>query len=83
MPDQTEIAALKDRITELEARVNFLYQRLNIAYEKNPDTRNAKVVDVLKQGSYVEAVRLYHELYNANMVEAKRAVDALKAQLGL
>ena len=44
---------------------------------------NARVVDILKKGTKIEAIKIYREIYNCGLAEAKQAVDAIEARLGL
>lgn len=83
MSAETEFIALKARVAELEDRIEFLYRHLNIEYVANPQAANAKVVALVKKGSLIEAIKLYREIYNVGLAEAKRAVDQIQAGLGM
>jgi ribosomal protein L7/L12 len=78
-----EIARLRVRVAELEARIDFLYKKLGIEYIDNPRMANAKVEELVKNGNKIEAIKIYRELYNAGLAEAKNAIDDLETRLGL
>lgn len=78
-----EITRLRVRVAELEDRVEFLYRKLGIEYIENPGMANAKLEELLRKGSKIEAVKVYRELYNTGLAEAKSAIDDLEARLGL
>ena len=82
MPSESEILALRARIAELESRVDYLYNHLGIAHVKDTSMAEARVVEVLKKGNKIEAIKMYREIYNCGLAEAKQAVDAIEARLG-
>jgi len=44
---------------------------------------DAKVIDMLKKGNKIEAIKIYREIYDVGLAEAKQAVDRIEARLGL
>ncbi|HEX9334124.1 MAG TPA: ribosomal protein L7/L12 [Anaerolineales bacterium] len=82
MSSESEILALRSRIAELESRVDFLYSHLGIVYPQNTSMEDARVIDMLKKGNKIEAIKIYREIYNCGLAEAKQAVDNLEARLG-
>lgn len=82
MSPESEILALRARIAELESRVDFLYRHLGIAYVQNTSMGDAGVIDMLKKGNKIEAIKIYREIYNCGLAEAKQAVDAIEVRLG-
>jgi ribosomal protein L7/L12 len=83
MSADSEIIALRARVAGLEARIDFLYHHLNIEFVEDTLQRDAKVIEMIKQGSIIEAIKIYRELYNVGLAEAKKAVDGLQARMGL
>ena len=83
MSTESEILALRSRINELEARLEFLYNHLNITYSNSPDEANKKVMEMLIRGNKIEAIKIYREIHNVGLAEAKRAVDGMETRLGL
>jgi ribosomal protein L7/L12 len=83
MSSEEEITRLRVRVAELEDRIEFLYKKLGVEYIENPRMANAKLEELLKKGNKIEAVKVYRELYNTGLAEAKNAVDAIETKLGL
>lgn len=82
MTGESEILALRARIAELEYRLEFVYKHLRIEYPADPEMANRQVVDMLKRGNKIEAVKLYREIYNVGLAEAKQAVYGIESRLG-
>lgn len=83
MTAESEILALRARVAELESRVDFLYNRLGITHVRDTGLAEARVVETLKKGNKIEAIKIYREIYNCGLAEAKQAVDAIEVRLGL
>ena len=83
MTIESEILALRARIAELESRVDFLHNHLGVAQGKNAGMAEARVIDMLKKGSKIEAIKIYREIYNCGLAEAKKAVESIESRLGL
>lgn len=82
--EQVEISSLRGRVSQLEARLEFLYKHLGISYtEDSYPTDNPQVVAALRANNMIEAIRLYHKAYNVGLAEAKTAVEEMRARLGL
>ena len=77
MTDEYEMIQLRARIAELEARVDYLYNRLNIEKLENTQNIDSKIIELVKQGNKIEAVKVYRAMYNVGLKEAKDAVDQL------
>lgn len=84
MVTETEIQLLRSRVNELEDRLKFLYQRLNIDYaDPNSDPiLSPQIQDALRRGNKIEAIKLYRELTGVGLAEAKQAVDSFESRLG-
>ena len=83
MSNESEILALRARVAELESRVDFLYNHLGIAHVKDTGIAEARVIEMLKRGSKIEAIKIYREIYDCGLAEAKQAVDRIEVRLGL
>lgn len=77
--DQHDFDSLKARVAELEDKLKFLYDRMNIEYmdEDAVRTVNSKVRALLLKGNKIEAIKVYREIYNVGLAEAKQAIDAM------
>ena len=82
--EQEQIFNLKSQINKLQAQINFLYKHLNLEYieDVNPADDPA-VINVLRTGNVIEAIKIYRERHDAGLAEAKIAVDEIRARLGL
>jgi ribosomal protein L7/L12 len=60
-----------------------LYNRLGITHVRDTGLAEARVVETLKKGNKIEAIKIYREIYNCGLAEAKQAVDAIEVRLGL
>jgi large subunit ribosomal protein L7/L12 len=82
MSPESEILALRARIAELEGRVDFLYRHLGITFTANTSMGDVRVIDMLKRGNKIEAIKIYREIYDVGLAEAKQAIDNLESRLG-
>jgi ribosomal protein L7/L12 len=82
MSSESEMLALRARVAELESRVDYLYQHLGVSYFPERGMGDAKVIDMLKLGNKIEAIKIYREIYKVGLAEAKQAVDNLEKRLG-
>jgi hypothetical protein len=83
MTVETDLIALKARIGELEDRLKYLYKFLRIEYSEDPNAANAKVIELIRKGNKIEAIKIYREIHNVGLAEAKWAVDGIEAGLGM
>jgi ribosomal protein L7/L12 len=81
--DQRQIAELKDRVGKLEAQVQFLYQHLGVTFKFDPGSSDdPRVIAMLPKGDKIGAIKVYREIYNVGLPEAKTAVEGLQSRLG-
>lgn len=81
MSTEQEVMILRGRIAELERRLDFIYRRLGIEYVDNPGMADSHIISLLKKGSKLEAIKAYRELTNADLAEAKRAVEKIESSM--
>jgi UDP-N-acetylmuramoylalanine-D-glutamate ligase len=82
--EQQEIFALKGRISQLEARLEFLYKHLDVKFvEDSRATDDPKVVAALKANDVVKAIQLVRASTNVSLPEAQLAVEEMRSRLGL
>ena len=80
MVTEADLLLLKSRINELEDRLKFLYDRLNIDYA-NPNSNpilSPKIQEALRRGNKIEAIKIYRELTGLGLAEAKDAIDKVE-----
>lgn len=83
MSTEQDLINLRARVAELENRLDFLYKKLGVEYSDNPNFVDARIVEFLKKGNKIEAIKIYRDLTNAGLAEAKNAVEDIEAKLGL
>lgn len=79
MLSETEVQLLQLRVTELEDRLKFIYRQLKIDYAAPQSSADAalspQVQDALRSGNKIAAIKIYRELTNVGLAEAKDAID--------
>jgi len=81
--DQYDFDTLKARVAELEDKMKFLIRRLNIEYIEGDVAQavDSKVREHLLKGNKIEAIKVYREIYNVGLAEAKQVIDAMEQNL--
>ena len=73
-----DVAMLQSRVAKLERTVAFLLEKLEIAYEDQPDSRvSAAVRGMVEKGNKIGAIQQYREETGAGLLEAKQLIDSL------
>ena len=81
MSAEQDIVTLRARVAELERKLDFLYRKLGIEFFDEPGMVNTQVMALLKKGNKIEAIKLYRDLTNAGLAEAKHAVERMEASI--
>ena len=81
MSAEHDIIALRARVAELENKLDFIYKRLGIEYIDNPGMADSRIIALIKKGNKLEAIKVYRELTNADLAEAKRAVENIESTI--
>lgn len=82
--EQQEINLLRSRIVHLEAQIDFLYRHLGITYvENNSPDDDPRILDALRKNNVIEAIKIYREINDIGLAEAKAAVEAIRARRGV
>ena len=79
-----EVQELRQRMARLEGKVEFLYRHLGITFvpEATPDD-DPRLIDFLKKGDTLGAIRIYREIHGVGLDEARKGVDEFRGRLGL
>lgn len=77
--DEHDFNSLKNRVAELEERLEFLYKHLGAQYSNQPPWADPRVMDALRRGNKIEAIKIYRELTNTGLAEAKAVIDRIEA----
>jgi ribosomal protein L7/L12 len=82
--EQQEINLLRSRIVHLEAQMDFLYRHLGVTYveQHNPED-DPRILDALRKHNVIEAIRIYREINDIGLAEAKAAVEGIRARHGI
>jgi ribosomal protein L7/L12 len=77
MVTETEVQQLRSRVNELEDRLKYLYQRLNIEYADpgSDPVLSPQIQEALRRGNKIEAIKIYRELTGVGLAEAKDVID--------
>ncbi len=84
MPTEQEYIDLRNRLIHLEGQVAFLYKHLGVTFVPETSlTDDPRIIEQLKKGNLLEAMKIHREIYNTSMTDAKQAVEEIKGRLGL
>ena len=82
MSDSERLIALQYKVAELERKLDFVLNHLNLRYTENAlSLADSEAAKYLRQGNKIEAIKAYRAVTNAGLKEAKDAVDALEMRL--
>ncbi len=79
---EQQLMELSMRLARLEGEVETLYRHLNIPYGDEAAKADERVLEPLRRGNMIEAIKVYREIYNVGLAEAKQAVEAMRARGG-
>jgi len=82
--EQHEVELLRSRINRLETQLDFLYKHFGLTYSENADPGDdPRILDALRKNNMIEAIKIYREMTNLGLAEAKAAVEAIRARRGV
>ena len=82
--EQHENELLRSRVSRLEAEVEFLYKHFGLTFSENANPGDdPRVIEALQRNSLIEAIKIYRELTNLGLAEAKNAVEEIRRRRGL
>ena len=79
-----DIAALKAEVARLTTLVDTLYRHLGIGQlgAAALDQPDPAIVDAIRAGNKIQAIKLWRERTNVGLKEAKDAVESLARSMG-
>lgn len=80
MSAEIDLIQLRARVKELEDRLKFIYEHLHIEYSDAPEAKNKEIIDLIKKGNKIEAIKIYREIFNVGLAEAKDEVEKIEAR---
>jgi ribosomal protein L7/L12 len=72
--------SLETRVAELERKVAELYRRIGEnepGFDRDAAAADPRILEALRAGKEIQAIKLYRELTDAGLAEAKRAIEEL------
>ena len=82
--EQHENELLRSRISRLEAEVEFLYKHFGLTFSESASPGDdPRVLEALKKNNLIEAIKVYRELTNSGLAEAKTAVEEIRRRRGM
>ena len=76
------MARLSLKVAELERKIDFLLEKLNLEYVDNPPPPQFPEVERwLRKGEKLQAVKAYQLNTDAGLNEAKSAVEAIESTM--
>ncbi len=83
MSTDTELYDLRQRIVRLEGQVEYLYKRLGINIDAEAAANDdSEVIAAIQKGDLIGAIKVYRQIYNVGLAEAKTAVENLLSRHG-
>jgi ribosomal protein L7/L12 len=84
MISDQDLLQLKHRINLLEGQVSFLYKHLGIEFVPEVSTNDdPRIIELLKKGNKMDAIKIYREITNADLLNAKNAIEEIQKRLGV
>lgn len=80
MSTEMDVIQLRARFRELEDRLKFIYKHLNIEYSDTAEAKNKEIIELIKKGNKIEAIKIYKETFNVGLAEAKNEVEKMEAK---
>jgi len=83
MITDAEWQRLRDRVYKLQAQVDFLYQHLGLTFTPDVTADDPRIIEKLKKGDLLGAMKIHRELFNSDVGTAQEAVLEIKGRLGI
>jgi len=80
--EEQEISLLRMRVNRLEAQIEFLFKHLGVNMPADGTSNDdPRVIEALKKGQAIEAIKISRENTGLGLAEAKAAVEKIWARL--
>lgn len=80
MGEFSELMILRARVDELERKLDLVLHRLGLQTGEASAADQSDIIELLRQGQKIEAIKLYRERTGLGLKEAKDAVEAIERQ---
>lgn len=74
---EQDVANLRRRVSLLERQIAFLMQAFHVTFEDEGDPVPPEVVELLRRGNKIAAIKAYREATGATLREAKALIESL------
>ena len=82
--EHQENEILRSRVSRLEAEVEFLFKHFGLNFSENANPGDdPRIIDALRKNNLIEAIKIYREINDIGLAEAKSAVEAIRARRGI
>ena len=84
MVTDQDFQQLRKRVIQLEGQVAFLYKHLGVTFVPEPGPGDdPRIIELLKKGKTLDAIKLYRELNDESLLGAQQAVEDMQRRLGI
>jgi ribosomal protein L7/L12 len=84
MVSEQDLGKLRERVIKLEGQVAFLYKHLGVTFVPESALEDdPRIIEHLKKGNMIEAIKVHREINNSSLTEAKQAVEEIMGRLGI
>ena len=73
-----EVLELRIRVAKLERQVAFLLDHLALDYREEPNGASPEVIELLRSGKKIQAVKLFRQEMGVGLREAKEFIESLE-----
>ena len=77
-----EITELKQRLSTLESKIDFLFRRMGIETPLQNPVASPEVIALVRSGEKVKAIKLFIQQTGAGLNDAKDFIESLEAKYG-
>lgn len=81
MSTEQDLITLRARVAELERRFDFIYRKMGVEYVDHPGMADPRTIALIKKGNKLETIKVYRDLTNAGLQEAKAAVERIESSI--
>lgn len=79
--DDDRVAALEQRVARLEQQVELLLGKMDFGESVYRNAGDPEIEQMLRQGSKIEAIKLYRQRTGLGLKEAKDAVEEIERRI--
>ena len=77
---ESEVFELRQRVDRLERHIDFLTQALGLTYEDEPPAVSPQLIDLLRRGKKIMAIKVYRQTTGASLSACKEYIESLEEE---